>query len=353
MEAVLGVFLILLGGFSNGSFYMPFKKIQNWSWETFWITGGLFSWIIAPWAFSLATIPGLMSIFSEAGTAQMTKPFIFGILWGIGGLTFGLSMRYLGISLGMAIALGLTLVFGALLPSIFVSAMPSVFIELFPGAVSITDLFSTSSGIVTIAGVGLCLIGIVINGKAGLMKDKQLTSAPERKEHGEFNVKKGISVAVFSGFMSSAFAMGVAAGKPISEIAKTAGTNPVFENNPTFILIMFGGFLVNAVWCIFLQVKNKTYTDFAKQPKLRNMMLCITGGTVWYLQMFFYGMGESILKGVAGWSLLMASSILFSTMWGLISKEWKGVERKTIITLITGLSVLVISTIVFGYARSF
>jgi L-rhamnose-H+ transport protein len=353
MEAVLGVLLILLGGFSNGSFYMPFKKIQTWSWEVFWSTGGVFSWIVAPWIFSLFTVPVLMSIFSDAGAAQMVKPFVFGILWGIGGLTFGLSMRYLGISLGMAIALGLTLVFGALLPSIFVSAMPSVFIELFPGAVSIYDLFSTTSGIITLVGVGLCLIGIVINGKAGLMKDKQLSSAVENKERGEFNVKKGISVAIFSGFMSSAFAMGVAAGKPISEIAKAAGTNPVFENNPTFILIMFGGFLVNVAWCVFLQIKNKTYVDYAKQPVIKNLVLCVIGGTVWYLQMFFYGMGESILKGVAGWSLLMASSILFSTMWGLIAMEWKGVDRKTIITLITGLSVLVISTIVFGYARSF
>jgi len=332
---------------------MPFKKIRTWSWEVFWIIGGIFSWIVAPWIFSLVTVPGLMSIFSEAGTAHMIKPFVFGILWGIGGLTFGLSMRYLGISLGMAIALGLTLVFGALLPSIFVSALPSVFIELFPGAVSISDLFSTNSGIVTLVGVGLCLIGIVINGKAGLMKDKQLSQSSEQITRGEFDVKKGIAVAVFSGFMSSAFAMGVAAGKPISEIANSAGTNPVFENNPTFILIMLGGFLVNAAWCVFLQIKNKSYRDLSKQPVFKNLMLCILGGTVWYLQMFFYGMGESILAGVAGWSLLMASSILFSTMWGLIAKEWKGVDRRTSLTLITGLCVLVISTIVFGYARSF
>jgi L-rhamnose-H+ transport protein len=352
MEAVLGVLLVLLGGFSNGSFYMPFKKIQTWSWEVFWISGGIFSWIIAPWIFSFITVPGLMSIFSQAGTAQLIKPFIFGILWGIGGLTFGLSMRYLGISLGMAIALGLTLVFGALLPSIFVSLFPAVFFDLFPGAAALTDLFSTSSGITTLIGVGLCLIGIVINGKAGLMKDKQMTSQQEQKNHGEFKVRKGILVAVFSGFMSSAFAMGVAAGKPVSAMAKAAGTNPVFENNPTFILIMFGGFLVNVVWCVFLQIKNKTYSDFSKQPVLKNVLLCALGGTVWYLQMFFYGMGESILKGVAGWSLLMASSILFSTMWGLIAGEWRGVERKNMLTLIAGLSVLIISTIVFGYARS-
>jgi L-rhamnose-H+ transport protein len=352
MEAVLGVLLVLLGGFSNGSFYMPFKKIRTWSWEVFWIIGGIFSWIIAPWVFSFATVPGLLSIFSEAGMSRMIKPFIFGILWGIGGLTFGLSMRYLGISLGMAIALGLTLVFGALLPSVFVSLFPAVFLDLFPGAASMTDLFSTSSGIITLAGIGLCLIGIVINGKAGLLKDKQVTSQQGPKDRGEFNVRKGISVAIFSGFMSSAFAMGVAAGKPVSAIAKAAGSNPVFENNPTFILIMFGGFLVNAVWCVFLQIKNKTYSDFTRQPVYKNLLLCALGGTVWYLQMFFYGMGESILKGVAGWSLLMASSILFSTMWGLIAGEWRGVERKTMVTLLAGLSVLIISTIVFGYARS-
>jgi L-rhamnose-H+ transport protein len=352
MEAVIGVFLVLLGGFSNGSFYMPFKKIENWSWEVFWITGGVFSWIIAPWIFSLATVHDLMSIFSDAGIAQMAKPFVFGILWGIGGLTFGLSMRYLGISLGMAIALGLTLVFGALLPSIFVSAMPSVFNELFPGAVTLGELFSTTSGLITLLGVALCLIGIIVNGKAGLMKDKKLSQTIDQKSRGEFNIKKGILVAVFSGFMSSAFAMGVAAGKPISEFAKITGTNPVFENNPTFILIMLGGFLVNVVWCVFLQVKNKSYTDYSKQPVIKNFILCALGGTVWYLQMFFYGMGESILKGVAGWSLLMSSSILFSTMWGLIAKEWSGVDRKTILTLVCGLCVLIVSTVIFAYARS-
>ena len=352
MEAVLGVFLVLLGGFSNGSFYMPFKKIKSWSWEVFWILGGIFSWIVAPWIFSLITVPNLTGIFADASFSQMIKPFIFGVLWGIGGLTFGLSMRYLGMSLGMAIALGLTLVFGALLPSVFVSIAPNVFNDLFPGSTTLTELFSTASGITTLIGVALCLGGIIINGKAGLMKDKELTS--EQKQDGvkEFNIKKGISVAVFSGLMSSAFAMGVASGKPISEIAKANGTNPVFENNPSFILIMFGGFIVNLIWCIYLQLKNKSYPDILKQPFVKNLVLCIIGGTLWYLQMFFYGMGESILKGVAGWSILMSSSILFSTMWGLISKEWKGVSRKTSAVLITGLSILIISTIVFGYARS-
>ena len=348
MEAMFGVVLILLGGFSNGSFYMPFKKINTWSWEVFWIVGGIFSWILAPWIFSFATVPNLLNIFSTSSFSELFKPFIFGVLWGIGGLTFGLSMRYLGISLGMAIALGLTLVFGALVPSILVYFLPG----LFPGAVTLGSLFSTTSGIVTLIGMALCIIGIIINGKAGLMKDKQLTSAQKQDGVSEFNVKKGISVAVFSGFMSSAFAMGVAAGKPISELAKANGANPVFENNPSFILIMFGGFLVNLVWCVYLQMKNKSYTDIKKSPIARNLILCIIGGTLWYLQMFFYGMGESILKGVAGWSILMTSSILFSTMWGLLSKEWKGVQKNTSVVLSIGLAVLILSTIVFGIAKS-
>jgi len=351
MESFLGILLVLAGGFSNGSFYMPFKKVKNWSWEVFWITGGIFSWILAPWIFSLATVNDLMGVFQNTPFVQLVKPFIFGVLWGVGGLTFGLSMRYLGISLGMSIALGLTLVFGALLPSVLISLIPSFFKGFFPGSPSLGILFSTSSGLVTILGVILCLAGIVINGKAGMMKDKEVSTEDKKEGVSEFNLKKGISVAIFSGFMSSAFAMGVASGKPLAEIAKANGTKAVFENNPSFILIMFGGFLVNFIWCLYLQAKNKTFSDFKKPPFGSNLFFCALGGTLWYLQMFFYGMGESILQGVAGWSILMSSSILFSTMWGLYSKEWKGIGKNTKLVLASGLAVLIISTIVFGIAK--
>lgn len=351
MESILGIILVLAGGFSNGSFYMPFKKVKNWSWEVFWIVGGIFSWIIAPLIFSFATVNGLTGILGNASMADLLKPFIFGILWGFGGLTFGLSMRYLGISLGMSVALGLTLVFGALMPSFLVTLVPSFFTSFFPGSPSLSVLFTTSSGVVTLIGVLLCLAGIMINGKAGMMKDKEVSAEEKKEGVNEFNFKKGISVAVFSGFMNSAFAMGVASGKPLAEIAKANGTNPVFENNPSFILIMFGGFLVNLIWCLYLQYKNKTFSDIKKQPIGANLLFCALGGTLWYLQMFFFGMGESILKGVAGWSILMSSSILFSTMWGLYSNEWKGIGKNTKLVLASGLAVLIISTIVFGIAK--
>lgn len=351
MESILGIILVLAGGFANGSFYMPFKKVKNWSWEVFWIIGGIFSWIVAPWVFSLATVNDLFGILGSAPLVQLAKPFIFGILWGVGSLTFGLSMRYLGISLGMSIALGLTLVFGALMPSILISLFPSFFTDFFPGSPSLGVLFSTSSGLVTILGVILCLVGILINGKAGMMKDKEVSIEQKLEGVSEFNLRKGVAVAVFSGFMNSAFAMGVASGKPLAEIAKANGTNSVFENNPSFILIMFGGFIVNFIWCIYLQAKNKTFSDIRKTPVTANLLFCALGGTLWYLQMFFFGMGESILKGVAGWSVLMSSSILFSTMWGLYSKEWKGIGKNTKMVLASGIIVLIISTIIFGIAK--
>ena len=351
MESVLGIVLILAGGFSNGSFYMPFKKVKNWAWEVFWITGGIFSWIIAPWIFSLATVNDLTGIIFNAPAYQILKPLIFGILWGFGGLTFGLSMRYLGISLGMSVALGLTLVFGALMPSILISLVPEFFTGFFPGSPSLGSLFSQSAGQVTLIGVVLCLAGILVNGKAGIMKDREVTAEDKREGVTEFNLRKGISVALFSGLMNSAFAMGVASGKPLAEIAKQNGTNPVFENNPALLVIMFGGFLVNFFWCVYLQVKNKTFSDFGKAPVGANILFCALGGTLWYLQMFFFGMGESILKGVAGWSILMSSSILFSTMWGIYSKEWKGISSSTRSVLGAGLALLILSTIVFGIAK--
>jgi len=351
MEIILGTLFVLLGGFANGSFYIPYKKVKNWSWEVYWIVGGIFSWIISPWVFSFFTVPNLSEVFQEATFKTLVKPFVFGILWGIGGLTFGLSMRYLGVALGMSIALGLTLVFGALLPSILVSIYPSFFSNLFPDTVSFGEMISTTSGLVTLLGVVICIIGIAINGKAGIMKDKEVSEELKKESIKDFDIKKGILVAIFSGLMSAAFAMGVAAGKPLAEITASKGTNPVFQNNPSFILIMFGGFLVNLFWCLYLQIKNITFKDFSKPPLLNNYAFSALAGILWYLQMFFYGMGESILSGVASWSLLMASSIIFSNMWGIITKEWQGVSKNTMRTLIIGLIILISSTIVFGIGK--
>ncbi|MBN1181218.1 MAG: L-rhamnose/proton symporter RhaT [Bacteroidales bacterium] len=350
MVVFIGVLLVLAGGFASGSFYLPFTKVKKWSWESFWLFGGLFSWLIVPIVAALITIPHLMSVYKGVGTMDIIYPIICGFLWGIGGLTFGLSMRYLGMSLGMAIALGLTAAFGTLITP-YLPLLPFWTGEEFK------PVFSSSAGIITFVGVIVGLIGIGITGKAGMMKDKGTKEEDKKEGVKEFNLKKGLIVALVSGIMNACFAFGIKFGEPITAQAQQMGASSLNVNNATYVLILLGGLLVNAFWCIRLLIKNKTFSDYGNKqtPLSKNYIFSAIAGTIWYLQFFLYGMGESKMGdfGYAGWSILMGSSIIFSNIWGLINKEWKGANKKTIIVLIIGLAVLLLSTAVIGIGASY
>lgn len=347
MGALLGILYTAFGGFASGSFYIPFSKVKNWAWEVYWLAGGLFSWIIVPIFIAFLTIPemGAMidAIFNNPAISNNVMwAYIFGVLWGVGGLTFGLSMRYLGMSLGMALALGLTAAFGTLIPPIF----DGIFV----------DMLYQNSGIFTLLGVLVGLIGIGIVGRAGMLKDKNLPEEEKKKTIKEFDFKKGVLVAVFSGFMSACFAFGLHAGKPLQDIAIDMGTPPLFQISIVLVIVLLGGFTTNLLWCLFLMFKNKTYKDLGRPdaPFLKNLIFSGIAGTVWYLQFLFLGMGESELGreyAFAAWSILMTFVIVFSNMWGLILKEWHGSGRKTIIVLLVGLLVLVSSTAIIGYGN--
>jgi len=338
MQAVIGVLLVLTGGFASGSFYLPFTRVRKWAWETYWLVGGLFSWLVVPFLAAYITVPGLFSLYSQSNSLDLFVPVLFGLLWGIGGLTFGLAVRYLGMSLGMAIALGLTAAFGTLIPPLFKGEF--------------TGLVSQTSGLVTLLGVLVCLVGIGITGKAGILKDKELDAEKKRESIKEFNFKKGIPVAFISGLMSACFAFGIAAGKSVAHLAIENGVNSLHQNNPVFVLILIGGFITNAFWCVRLAFKNKSYRDYSngQTPLWKNYLLSAAAGTIWYTQFFFYGMGESQMGsfGFASWSILMASAIIFSNMWGVINKEWKGANRKTITILFSGIFILILSTFIIG-----
>ena len=168
MQAIIGVIFHFIGGFASGSFYLPYKKVKGWSWESFWIVGGLFSWLIAPPVAAYLTIPGFGNIIHHTSTSILAATYVMGLLWGIGGLTYGLGVRYLGVSLGSSIILGLCSVFGALIPSVYYYFHPT------NGKNTIAELFSTHWGIMVIAGLVVCVLGIIICGKAGSMKDKEL-----------------------------------------------------------------------------------------------------------------------------------------------------------------------------------
>ncbi|NMC40915.1 MAG: L-rhamnose/proton symporter RhaT [Bacteroidales bacterium] len=338
MEPIAGIFLIMFGSIGAASFYVPFKKVKSWAWESYWISQGLFAWIVIPWIFAFIFIPAgeLIPIIKEAPASSKLMAAFFGLLWGFGGLTFGLSIRYLGIALGQSIALGLCAAFGTLIPPV----------------VAGENLFSTTSGILTITGVAITVAGIAVIGYAGSLKSAGMSEEEKRAAVKEFALKKGILIAIFAGVMSACFNFGFEAGKPIEKIALEHGTNPLFGKNPSLIFILLGGFITNLVYCGYLNFRNKTYKDYFSVPGsvlLNNLFFTFLAGLLWFLQFHFFGMGSSKLPAgmaVFGWSILMALNIAISNIWGIILNEWKGAGKKTIAVLAAGIVILILSTFI-------
>lgn len=344
---LLGVFFHWLGGLSSASFYVPYRAVKKWSWEIYWLTGGIFSWLLAPWLFASIQTNDLLGVLGQAETSTLVWPVIFGMLWGFGGLTYGLTMRYLGLSLGMAVVLGLCTVFGTLIPPIFQG-------DFGP------KLLATTSGNYTLVGLAITLLGIVVVASAGARKDAALSADQKAAAVAEFDFRKGIWVAIFSGVMSSCFSFGLAAGEPIKAISAAAGTGPLWTGLPVLCLIMFGGLITNAIWCGYLIMKNKSGAQWfgggsaAGAPLLFNLVLCAIAGTAWYFQFFFYTMGESQMGayGYSSWTLHMASIIIFGTIWGFAFREWKDAATRVKATVWGGVGLLVLATVVIGYGNS-
>jgi L-rhamnose-H+ transport protein len=400
---VIGVLYHWLGGLASGSFYVPYRGVKKWAWETFWLAGGFFSWIIAPWFFALLMTRDLMPVLRETPGSVIFWTFFFGLLWGIGGLTFGLTMRYLGLSLGMAVVLGLCAAFGTLIPPIFRGEF-------------MTQVVGTSSGRIILLGIFVCLLGIAAAGLAGIYKEKAMSPEQQKETIKEFDLKKGVGVAVLSGVMSACFAYGLAAGDPIKALTIKHGTPDLWQGLPVLVVVLLGGFTTNFIWCVILNIRNKTgYQYFtalsregndlgkgetidetiietaldapgrevvehmpsakaglrrqsavavadapvsrspggARVPMLANYLLCALAGTTWYFQFFFYSMGETQMGKYkfSSWTLHMASIIIFSSLWGIGLKEWKGAGVQAGRLLALALLLLVGSTVIVGYGN--
>ncbi len=349
MQIILGILYHFIGGFASGSFYMPYKNVKKWNWESFWIVGGIFSWLFVPPIAAALTLPGFSSIIASSSGTVIGYTMLFGILWGFGGLTYGLGVRYLGMSLGNSVVLGFCSAFGALLPAIYYNFFPA------PGKTTLNDLLTTSWGRIVLLGVIICLIGIYICGRAGVMKENELAEEAKKQSVAEFNLSKGLIVAIFSGIMSACFNFGIESGKPMAEAAVTMGLNPLFQNNVTYVVLLWGGLLTNFIWCMILNTQNKSFGNYTdrKTPLIKNYGWSALAGTMWFLQFFFYGMGESKLgNGASSWILHMAFIILVANFWGIILKEWKGVSRKTRTTVALGISTIILSVILVGYGNA-
>jgi L-rhamnose-H+ transport protein len=382
----LGVVFHWIGGLASGSFYVPYKAVRKWSWEVYWLVGGFCSWIICPWLLASLMTNDLLGVLRHQSFTTLWWTYLFGAMWGFGGLTFGLTMRYLGMSLGMGVALGYCAAFGTLVSPIFKQFAPSI-----PVAETIAQIAATTSGKVTLLGVLVCLIGIGVAALAGLTKEKEMPDADKKKAIAEFNFTKGILVATFSGIMSACFSFALTAGNPIGEASVAAGTTMIWSGLPKLCVVLAGGFTTNFIWCVLLNLKNRTaYEYFSTQlrrqpaqrdsetiietavdapgeevvelsgrksngdsqaiPLLRNYFFSALAGATWYFQFFFYTMGETQMGkfGFASWTLHMASIIIFSTMWGWIFHEWKGSSKKAHSLIGAGIGLLILSTIIIG-----
>jgi len=335
----LGVLLHALGGFAAGSFYIPLKKVRGWGWESAWLVNGFFSWIVMPWTVAFLTVPHLGEILTDAPRSSLLWCYIYGVLWGIGGLTFGLSMRYLGMSLGYAIALGLCAAFGTLIPPIYDGQMG--------------ELLGSASGRATLLGVLICLAGIALCGRAGLAKERELSDEKKKESVPEFQLVKGLLVALFAGVMSACMAFAFRAGKPIAALAVEKGVPPLWQQGSILVIILAGGFTTNFLYCLLLNLKNRTGRDYVnarKGPIGANYLFSALAGITWYFQFMFYGMGTSKMGkyDFSSWTLHMAFIIVFSNLWGLYFKEWKGSSKGTVKMVIAGIAVVTLSTIVIG-----
>lgn len=349
MQAILGVIFHFIGGFASGSFYVPFRKVKGWAWESYWIVGGLASWLIVPFLAAYLTVPNFMGIIQAADPNTLFWTYFLGVLWGVGGLTFGLGLRYLGISLGQTVMLGLSAAFGALMPPIYRDLVSGTTGETLSG------MLSATSGQVVLLGIAVCLVGIAISGKAGMMKETDMTEEQKQTGIKEFNLSKGVGVAIVSGILSACFNYAIEAGKPMAEIAVQMGSNPLFQNNVTFVVILWGGLTTNFIWCMLLNIKNRTFSDYTNKetPLATNYLFSALAGTTWYMQFFFYGMGESKLgNGASSWILHMAFIILISNVWGIALGEWKGVHKRTFATIVSGIVVIILSVTIVGYGNS-
>ena len=339
VNPLLGVFLHAVGGFAAGSFYTPFRMVKRWAWESYWMVQGWLAWIVMPWLAAVLTTPRLIEVLSNSPTKSLALTYVFGVLWGIGGLTFGLSMRYLGLSLGYSVALGFCAAFGTLVPPIVEG--------------SFSSMITTTPGLTVLGGVAVCLAGIALCGRAGVRKEGELTTEQKQETIKEFALLKGFAVAIFAGVMSSCMAYGISVGKPIAAVALELGVPDIYRNTPVFILIFAGGFTTNFIWCVILNAKNRTGGDYVTGPAgllVRNYFFAGSAGAIWYGQFFFYGMGTTRMGryDFSSWSIHMAFIIIFSNLWGICLHEWKGVKPRTFMLVWIGIALLILSTIVIG-----
>jgi L-rhamnose-H+ transport protein len=338
----LGVVIFCLGGLAGAVFYLPFKKVKNWAWESYWMIYAVVGLVLVPWVLAFSTSPNVLAVLRQAPGRDLVSCYLYGAMWGVGGFTWGLMIRYLGVGLGLAIGCGLCSAAGTVVPKILAGELGT--------------LVGSPAANASMVGVVVSLLGIVLVGMAGMSKENELPEEAKKKAVAEYNFKKGILVAIFSGLMSSGMNYGLQGGATIEKLAQatTPITSATWKGMPVLVVVLLGGFTVNFLYCLYLNLTNKTIGDYGKKdaPLGGNLLFAGLAGAIWCSQFICLKTGEPAMGKTAyvGWAVLMASAILFSTLLGVFLGEWKGTSARTRLLLVVGLAALLGSSVIVGYS---
>jgi L-rhamnose-H+ transport protein len=337
LSIIAGIGWHLIGAASAASFYAPIEKVKRWSWETTWAVAGFFSWILLPIGVSLFLLPDFHHFYASMGAHLLLKVALFGAMWGVGNVSYGLTMRHLGMSLGIGVAIGVTLVVGTLIPPLLHGQAATLVI--------------TRSGQLTMAGVLVALLGVAAVSYAGHLKELELSAISR-----EFNVKLGLALAVLCGLFSSGMSFAIDAARPMQAAALQLGVKPLYAALPSYVIIMGGGAIVNLSYCFIrlAALKRLSLGADLSQPRatlVGNGLLAAAGGIMWYLQFFFYAWGAANVPqqlSYVNWMLHMSMYVLCGGLVGLVLGEWAGVGSRTVRLLWAGILVIIAAANLVG-----
>lgn len=343
---ILGVLLHAIGASSAALCYTPQKNTKGWAWQTYWLAQAAVCWGLLPFIVAFLTIPNLLQVLAEAPPQAMLLSFSYGALYGIGGSAFGLAIRHIGFSLTYALAIGISCVMGTLLPPLMDGKMQELMNK--PGIGWV------------LTGVTLGAIGILISGLAGRLKELDLREKSQNAGDTTFNLRIGLPLCILAGLFSAVFGLSLSAGQPIAEVAAKHGAGQ-FEGNVVYIFSCGGAFVTTLFYCLWLHRRDGTVgeyalvkTETATSPLTLNYLMAALTGCLWYGQFFFYGLGHVRMGDYkfTSWAIHMIMLVLFSSLTGLVLREWLGCHSRTTRILIAALAVLVIAVVVLTYGNS-
>ena len=308
---LLGTGFHAIGATSAALCYAPQRYLHKWSWQTYWLLQAATCWLVLPWIFAWATIPELGAVLAEAPKEAMLKSYVLGAVYGIGGIAFGLAIRYIGYSLTYALAIGISCVLGALLPPML--------------AGSLVETLASSPGLIVVAGVLLGSVAVFITGYAGFRREREL--AADRATQ-PFNARVGLPIVILAGVFSAVFNFSLQAGAPIAAIAAKHGAGN-FQSNVIYLFSHTGAFTTTLLYSGWLATRAKSWGEYVHTADssglARNYALALLTGLLWYLQFFFYGLGHVRMGKFefSSWAIHMIILIMLSCGFGVAIGEWK------------------------------